>query len=116
MGVYPVDHADHIVVDKGIVHGEQRRVAPEIPIQLGQRGGWHGDDGRTVFGGILNEADGALGGEVLRALLLLGVALAHAHAGADHHIAHPNGGQNFFVSMIHSCLLLPMLGFKLNPL
>ena len=114
--MYPVNHPDDIVVDKGIVHGEQRSIPPEIPVQLGQRGGGHGDNRRTVFGSVLNETDGALSGKVFRSLLLLGIALAHAHAGADYHIAHPDGGQNFFVSVIHSCLLLPMLGFKLNPL
>ena len=116
MGVNPVNHTNDIVVDKGVVHGEQRSIPPEIPVQLCKGGGGHGDNGCAIFGRVLNETDGALSGEVLRSLLLLRVALAHAHAGADYHIAHPNGGQDFFVSVIHSSLLLPMLGFELNPL
>ena len=101
VGVDPVDHADHIVVDKGVVHGEQRRVAPQVPVQLRQGGGGHGDDGGAVFGRVLNEADGTLGGVVLRALLLLGVALGHAEAGPDDDVADANGGQNLFVLVIH---------------
>lgn len=101
VGVDPVDHPNHIVVDKGVVHGEQGRVAPEVPVQLRQGGRGHGDDRRAVLRGILNEADGAFRRVVLRALLLLGVALAHAHAGTDDDIAHPNGRQDVFVPVVH---------------